>query len=684
MAGHATIKSKNKIELAYMQYVRYITIFMARSGSKFLRSLLLNHPLIKDFGEIFHNRDERYPDGESIRSQLINICLQRSTTGFQLRFPRHFVEFPELISLIENNSKTFKVIFLSRQNKLKGAISQQVTEQIQRNSHGTSHVLKDPDFFKRGFFLDIQRAIAESLEREINDKKWLSWSKLHFDTCHATYEDIVTHSCGIIRQLYRFLNVPICDENFSPKTHLQKITPDNLQEAIANYDELVLAVKQIGRLEWLSETPLNDCPILTISKADIQSQAEQNSIFEVSQKEPDNTFSNHLLFSKDTKIKKRLKSHIIIDEKVDGSDKHVKLEAFSFNFKTHARFLEHTASVNRPNDVGELLVTQDEDIFISSDLGVFWNSIPIGTPIPFCFTLHNGYRLLRGADTSLILVDRNWAHISSSKISSYFWHGSWGIDQNPLSGTIMWGEYPAMSQKVRLWRSIDNGASWSISLELNGALSQQTDSIRHFHTCQHSTTNPGVWYLSSGDTNMQTNLWISNDDGLHWEKVPILSIKGNCSDIPSEHYSSLFRYTSLVQTDDCLIFPTDDTIKKRGARVVAISKNDLNNPYIFDGNCGPNEMRNIISIDQNFALAFSESKRDSTHIHLCLIDINQKKVFPLNPIENASQKKSNVMNSLSSKSARSGSFFSFNDNIALRPTGKILAWKCQIETFHKS
>ena len=667
-----------------MQFTRYITIFMGRSGSKLLRSLLLNNPLIKDFGEIFHKRNERYPNEESINNQLMDICLQRSTTGFQLRYPRHFIEFPELISLIENNCKTFKVIFLSRQNKLKGAISQQVTEQIQKNSYGTSHVLKDPDFFKRGFFLDIQRAITESIEREINDKKWLAWSRLHFDTCHVTYEDVSTHPGDIIRQLYNFLDVPICDETFTPKTHLQKITPDNLQEAIANYDELVLAVKQVGRLEWLSEISLHDCPILTISKAGIQSQAEQKTILEIPKKQYADTFNSHLLFSKDTKLMRKLIPRLVIDEKVEGSDKHLTLEAFSFEFKTNARFLEHTALVNNPSDVGELLVTQDDNIFISSDLGASWNLIPIGAPITLCFTLRNGYRLLRGADTSLILVDQNWVHISSNKISSYFWHGSWGIDQNPLSGTIMWGEYPAMSKKVRLWRSVDNGASWNISLELDGTLSQQANSIRHFHTCQHSTTNPGVWYLSSGDTNMQTNLWVSNDDGLHWEKVPILSIEGNCPDLPSEHYSSLFRYTSLIQTDDYLIFPTDDVLKKQGARVVAISKKDLNHPFIFDGNCGPNEMRNIISIDKDFALAFSESKLDSNYIHICLVDIKQRKVFPINPILNSSQKKSNVMNSLSSKSARAGLFFSFNDNVALRPAGKALAWKYQIETFYKS
>ena len=104
----------------------FVTIFMARSGSKFLRSLLNKHPNINDFGEVFHNRKEKFLNEGSLMNELGDILLDpASRVGFQFRYPRHFKEFPEIVSLLEKNKERVDVLLLMRRNKLKGAISQQ-------------------------------------------------------------------------------------------------------------------------------------------------------------------------------------------------------------------------------------------------------------------------------------------------------------------------------------------------------------------------------------------------------------------------------------------------------------------------------------------------------------------------------------------------------------------------------
>lgn len=227
---------------------------MARSGSKFLKNLLNKHPCIDDAGEIFHNKKETFVDENSLVACLGGVLLNPAPrSGFQFRYPRHFKEFPEIVSLLEKNKDQIDVLFLMRKNKLKGAISQQNAELIKRNT-GKAHLFTDSDRRQSDrLVLDVDRALKETLDREKKDKEYLEWAETSFNTHVMYYEDLCKDSGFEIAKFLEFLGVP----NFKPGTSLEselvKITSEDLQDAIENYNELEAGLEKIERLEYLGK-----------------------------------------------------------------------------------------------------------------------------------------------------------------------------------------------------------------------------------------------------------------------------------------------------------------------------------------------------------------------------------------------------------------------------------------------
>lgn len=130
----------------------------------------------------------------------------------------------------------------------------------------------------------------------------------------------------------------------------------------------------------------------------------------------------------------------------------------------------------------------------------------------------------------------------------------------------------------------------------------------------------------------------------------------------------------MAQLSNKLIWATDNTFQGRGAKVCIVKKNQLNEIKIIDGCCGDNEIRNFIKLNENYALAVSESKLNMKHVTLSLINISSESIEGVFNIPNERGKKGNFMNGISSTIGNSGVFYSQNDNVILYPASKIIRW----------
>ncbi len=610
---------------------------MGRSGSKYLRSLINQHPDIADYGEAFHNRAQHFPEGQDPRVKLTTMLLSpESLVGFQYRYPRHPQEFPEIIEVLEENQKNIRIIFLERKNKIKGAISQQNCEKLKRET-GHTHFYKHLNQKQEPLELDIDRAVKEALERERLDAQFGAWAERFFETLHITYEDLCIDAATELSRVFDFLDVPRLKNTDSLQSNFVKVMPNRLQDAVLNYSSLETAIKTINRDHWLDN--------FTVKPKRRTIHPRQEQLFEDAR---------------------------------EVADLNCRLIASQYAYAAAPYFFEHIpAFKTNGGDMGRVITQKSTEILQSDDLGISWQGYDIERTYDRCFTLASGTHLLQNNSGTISRFDQEWRHLGDVETGLFPWHGSWSIDENVSNRTVIWAEYPYAAPWIKVWRSVDDGKTWQIVFKQKGqSLNPAGGEVRHFHTCQHCTTKKGRWYLSSGDTENQSKLWISEDDGATWAEIRLSTIDGMPDSIPQHLHGRLLRFTSLIQTETHLIYPTDDTFRGHGALVVALEKADPSNATVFAGDCGQNEVRNIVRVSDRYALAFSESKVDLTQVHVSLVDLEQFEVHPLTRIENTSRLKSNFMNSISSTTSEHGVFFSYSDNTIFNPQGntRFLRW----------
>ncbi len=643
----------------------FVTIFMARSGSKFLRSLLNQHSDIHDFGEFFHDRDKKFPDDIDLFIGLGELLLSEYLArGVQFRYPRHFKETPEFIKLLETYPHRVKILLLKRRNKLKGAISQQNAE-ILKQSTGRAHLFKASKQKKmEPLRLDITRAINEAKQREILDNEYKNWATAQFDTFEIFYEDLFANCELVVNRVCKFLNL----NPFKPETlresNLVKVTSDNLSDAIQNFDELSRQVTIHEVEHWLKPDE-ELIPFLDNNKSPFMSKiTKQNSIIPFLRKLRPNAHKNDFFF-----YRGQMKS-----------GKNFTIKAEKLPLKTNSIFLENIWNNNSTHT--SVLSAQNNAILESFNNGNNWKRHKINLEIQKSFTTSKGNHLLQGKSGLIHVFDKEWKKISETKTGDYSWHGSWSIDECTETGTIIYAEYPYCAEKVNVWRSVDQGNSWKVCFQEDGhAEHPKLGRIRHFHLVQKDNSNKGRWYLSSGDYLHQCRFWVSGDDGLTWKEVALSHVSGpGATDIPAEKHISFYRFTGMVQTQHALIWVTDDTFKGRGSRVCVMQKQKLGDIHVINGHCGNNEIRNFIQIDSRYALAVSEAKLDQQYAYMALIDYEDESIEALIPIKNLRGTKSNFMNGVSSKKAdSSGHFFSRSDNIVLYPCPMTIRWKIDID-----
>lgn len=628
----------------------FMTIFMARSGSKFLRSLLNQHPDIQDFGECFHERAKNYGDEGALFSKLGEIFLSPAQAkGIQFRYPRHFNEFPEIARLLEAHPEGVRFLHLKRRNPLKGAISQQNSEKLKKST-GKAHLFKASNLeLRQKLLLDVPRAVKEAHDRARLDEEYLAWGRSLFDTHEVYYEDLTSDRERVVNGICRFLQMNPFKPDSLKESDLVKVTSEDLSEAIENYAELEQAVLAGGRPEWLAvEHPEAASLAATPPPAAAHRTPADRAVL-VSCKEP-----------------------------LEAGG-HVAIEARRLPLKTNAMFLEHFQDSQTGAQV--VLASQDGVVLESRNDGRSWETFSTGLNAQKCFTTAGGQHLVQEKTGTVHLFSADWQKLVEAPAGAYSWHGSWSIDQCPQTGTLIWCEYPYCAETVNVWRSVDGGRSWAKCFSETGHPEDpKKGRIRHFHLVQKCTSRPGRWYLGSGDTEDQSRFWVSENDGETWLEVPLQRLEGaGKDDIPGRLQNKVYRFTGMVQTADTLVWATDDTFKGAGARLCIMRKDRLGSVQVAAGHCGFNEIRNFIQIDDRYAMAVSEAKLMQGAATLTVVDFLEGRIERHVALPNRRGTKSNFMNGVSSRKAdSSGAFFARSDNIVLYPSPMTTAWKVTV------
>jgi ubiquinone/menaquinone biosynthesis C-methylase UbiE len=251
-----------------------------------------------------------------------------------------------------------------------------------------------------------------------------------------------------------------------------------------------------------------------------------------------------------------------------------------------ADFAEHAVDSNTDMPTDLVIALQIGGVLHSEDLGRSWEyrETPESgmTRLWNSFTLADGHHLIQGTgphhpsdprdapqfQPELLRFDHEWKLVSCTKPGKAQWHGTRSVDQR--GDTVIYAEYPENSVKYRgdfadhraelehlcensrVFRSRDGGITWDSVLVLPWT------EIRHFHTVIADPFDPGVWWLSSGDSPSECRIWRSEDDGLTWTDVT-----GHDTDfaVQPQFESSrqaAFRYTAMIVTPESLVWGSDD------------------------------------------------------------------------------------------------------------------------------
>lgn len=223
--------------------IPFFISFFERSGSTFLSDLLNNHPEISCKKEIFaikkdgenHIRLPRFSDRESVKMELeTTYNSERKANGFKFKYPLQYQYYSDVYEYLLTNRDNIRVIFLYRRNRLKAAISQQNHRRLIQL--GNKSNLKQQNYVDLGkLHLNIKQACNYINKREELDRKYYEELKHFSKTCVIAYEDLYNKTKEMFADLCLFLDV---NSSYEPKSKQVKVTKDNLEEAIDNYEEI--------------------------------------------------------------------------------------------------------------------------------------------------------------------------------------------------------------------------------------------------------------------------------------------------------------------------------------------------------------------------------------------------------------------------------------------------------------
>jgi LPS sulfotransferase NodH len=246
--------------------VRFVILGTQRTGTILLMGLLDSHPEIACTGELFQHKADQVQHSvpryrlhvtSSLKNRILHLAARRRSiqgylddlftildapvVGFKLMLDQA-QRFPAVLDYLKAHD--FKVIHIVRQNLLKTYISR-----LRARQTGVYLSTESPD--KVLLHVPVDSLVHElaALEREQETLQDVV-SRLSLDSFTVSYESIASRLReSELRRLLLFLGV-------DPDMHLEprstKITPDDLGEAIANYEEVVTTLTDTAYQRFLS------------------------------------------------------------------------------------------------------------------------------------------------------------------------------------------------------------------------------------------------------------------------------------------------------------------------------------------------------------------------------------------------------------------------------------------------
>ena len=371
-------------------------------------------------------------------------------------------------------------------------------------------------------------------------------------------------------------------------------------------------------------------------------------------------------------------------------------------------FCEHIRD-DKTNDT--LICTSAGGFAVSRDLGESWHSVNLWRHADVGFRnahlLPNGELLLlatdpdnegtpTGSNTLFVVTDLMGNVLHSEKRSGAGWHGSRGIDSS--NGTIMYAEYTpnraltkfntAPHRPSRVWRSRDNGRSWTKVHEETG--------IRHFHLLQAHPDKPGEWWLASGDDEEESRIWKSTDDGETWRDQT--DKFGDTVRIGDETFSRrLFRLTDLAFVGEEILWGCDDVLRRLIVEPRGKRENSAPASRVFRGNpstglppanmgvCGP-EVRSMVEL-RDFYVVITQSSHhfpgnEGPKVFLLRRDgaPGRDNLCHLFDVERHTNEGTGFTFSRASRTAKDGTFFTFRNRAdVFNAPMHILKWQITFE-----
>lgn len=172
--------------------------------------------------------------------------------------------------------------------------------------------------------------------------------------------------------------------------------------------------------------------------------------------------------------------------------------------------------------------------------------------------------VLTGASPSFRLFRRAFTDTSFTELTlpnTYGWFPGSGIDQDTVTGDIIFVEYTTVSApSLGIFKSSNDGATWVKVFEYTTPLP-----IRHFHTCDWDPFRAGEWYVTSGDNDTQIKWLRSTDGGGTWNEIEGVNSKDH-------------KTLGLAIGRDYIVWGTDDASWRN--RIMKAAKEDLSNPTV--------------------------------------------------------------------------------------------------------
>jgi len=227
------------------EHTKFVILFFERSGSSWLVDMLNNHPEVSCLHEVFslkwegEDKEKKgkpiYTTEAQIKKQLHKIYEKPNAKarGFKFKYPIQYNHYPHIVDFLNENKNDIRTIFLYRKNKLKGAISSQNNARLRALNRRSNLTVNEKGL--PPLELNTEEAIKYTEWRERSDFNFFKWAK-EFSHLHViTYEDLLNDTVSTLKGVCDFLNV---SPTHAPTSKVRKSTPDSIQQAITNYDEL--------------------------------------------------------------------------------------------------------------------------------------------------------------------------------------------------------------------------------------------------------------------------------------------------------------------------------------------------------------------------------------------------------------------------------------------------------------